>query len=567
MLTNAYRRGKIKFGKIYVHQAILLALCAMPLLILGGFIIYNIASLAVSNSIIAETATVIIASAQVMVFVFALSTLIGSLSMARDSKLIATLPLKKTAVFFARFTKVYLSELALSAYLLVPMLCVYGVGVSHAGYSLSFAYYIAILFIVIVSPLLPLAIASIIIIPVMRLTRFIRLRTTFSTLALLAVVFLIMLLYFVFIPNFISLSNLESLSSSAVVSITQTAGILYPDFVMVNTAIGVNSWVNLGISTAVVVGLFAFIFGLALLLYSQSQNIDETGIKSKSSETKEEKRRSLFASLFITDIKNIFRSPFMAFSTLSSALITPIMGAVYNMGVVAGDIAESMILASVFLMLTILLSGSANFLSIWAFTRDGKSHFMTRSLPIPAKTAVGAKFLLALICNMIIGILLIVMNLAFSILDVVSAVLIPIVTVLFSAGINALEIRADMKDPSLDWTDFEEMKKRGFKGLVPMVLGFVGGAIFILIAVFISFFQSSLGDAGMIALFWGIVTVVSIASSAGLVYTLFSKADELYNDMEERARVNAKANANRIKMATTGKSLFISSKDKGGMLK
>ncbi len=115
-------------------------------------------------------------ASMVMTLFFSIASVIGTLFSANDAELLAALPLRGGAVFFARFLFVYFGELAITLYISLPAFVCYMI-IAGGGALSAIAGVIVLLLL----PALPLAVATVLALLLMRSAVFMRHRETFMT--------------------------------------------------------------------------------------------------------------------------------------------------------------------------------------------------------------------------------------------------------------------------------------------------------------------------------------------------------------------------------------------------
>lgn len=529
-------------GRVKMPQSLIVALCCLPLMIMICVAIATVADLAVKYSLLAEGVVMIITAAQGMVLFFAVPTLTSALYMSGDAGFVSALPLRRSAVFFARLTKVYIGELAITAYLLLPTLYTFAGAAWAAGGVFSPAFYVLVPFITALAPVLPLAIATLLSLPVMWIASFLKKKAFVSTIALVTLYMALFAAYFLLIPNFSSVGDIETLSETVVKAFRQFGEIMYPDKVLACLALGIDPWVNLGISVGVWGGTAALIFALSAVFYKRAVRVNTEFSRGRTAakEEKEGKKRSLLSALIVADLKNIFRYPALALPMCTGVFVSALLTVFFFLTVDAGAAEDGyvalgeMVQTGILLMLGVMLGGS-NYFALMAFTREGKSFYVTRSLPIPAKTAVLAKFVLANVSNVISGVLMFVIIAAFGKISVVNGLLLVLVMTITSAGLNALSIMSDMRRPYFDWNSLYDIQRQNTRMMVPVLIGMAAGAVFLVVSIIVMPYAAVLGAAGAYAIYWSVCFVVAAIAAGALSYLLFDRAEQLYAAMGERS--------------------------------
>ena len=182
------------------------------------------------------------------------------------------------------------------------------------------------------------------------------------------------------------------------------------------------------------------------------------------------------------------------------------------------------------------MNGGSNYLALIPFTREGRQHALIRSLPVSGKKAVLAKFIMATAINVVSVLVTLAVVLGFGKLHYANALMCMLIILALSAGLNSMSIRQDMKHPNFDWKDISDVQRQNSRMIIPMFAGLAIAAAVVFVPMVLSTsFASSLGTAGMYALYWGLVVTLTAGVTAGFTRALFARSEELYEGMRERS--------------------------------
>ncbi|HEY8419538.1 MAG TPA: hypothetical protein VIL03_03800, partial [Clostridia bacterium] len=192
MLKNGLRpdKKKIKDGSI-IAIYIVLAISYLGLLAMGISAIVTVTPMVVQNNLLAEFVTMIYLAGASLVVIFGIISLLTYVYFNKDAEFMASLPVKPGKVFLAKLTIVYLYEFVIFAAAIIPMLITVGIVASQ-----GVIFYLSSLLGVLLVPGFPLAISSIIAIPVMYIVSFFRNKGAFTTIFLLIIYGIIFGAYF-----------------------------------------------------------------------------------------------------------------------------------------------------------------------------------------------------------------------------------------------------------------------------------------------------------------------------------------------------------------------------------
>lgn len=537
LLRNQYRR---KAGKYKISQGMLVAICCLPLEVIICVALHFLTGVTARYGLVPELMNLLVTAAELMIFFFVIQSIITVLYMTDDSAFMSSLPVRPSAVFFARLTQVYISELAIAAYLLFPMLLTVGISAAAAGVAVSPAFYPLTVLIVAVSPLLPLALATLLSLPLMWLSSFFRKRAVFSTVALILLFAVVFTAYFFIVPNFGAVSDIENLSEQTVEFFKTFATVMYPNKVLVEFAMGINVGVNFGIFAAIWIALGGMVLGLSSLFYRRAVT---AGLETSAAATQVRhtvtSRKNQVAALMTNDFKSLIRFPSLAVSSCINIVLAPIMTCVMftvmsadTEGIVPGGMMD----VGMIMLYSVLLNGGTNNVAALAFTREGQSFFISQHLPVSAKSAVAAKFLLASAFTVVGVVPLFVIAVALVKIHIVNALLYVLTLLIACTGLNCLSIYTDMKRPIFDWKNTTDIQKNNFRVMLPFVIGLAIGVIILVLAAVIGPLEAQIGQTGAYAVFWAVVFVITGAICGGCAYVLFDRCEELYAHMAENSQ-------------------------------
>lgn len=532
--------GKKKFVGIIVT-----GLSTLPLLIVICVMLYTLTKSAVGRGIFPQEVTLVVGSAQVITFFFAIHGILSTLYLSEDSQFLASLPVSPTTIFFAKISLVYLNELIISAYVLLPSLLTVALTASSAGYIVFPAFYALIPIIILLTPMLPLAIASVVSMPLMYLSRFFKRRSVVGTVVILILFGALFALYFLIVPEILDTSSVVNLSDGAVSAIVKISNVAYPDKVVIYTALGINPWVNLGISVGIYTGMISFIILISKLFYQKAVSAQAETTKSTITRHREQKRQSHVLALLERDFKSLVRYPGLALSSFMNVILSPIMLIVtyaftdadtFTVLLSAEDsdtIIVQMVITGVAFLYSILLNTGINSTASLAFSRDGKAYYEMKHLPIKPSEIIAEKVIFANIVSAVGIVVLTVIVGAMMRVGVVNTLLFGVIMLIISSGINALSIYIDMLKPNLDWKDTSELQRGNMLILLPYLVCMAIAVVVIVISCIFSATAPIFGEIGSYALFWCITAGVAIAVAVIFNLLLFKRGYRLYEKMGE----------------------------------
>lgn len=550
--------GKRKLTRSTVMMLSLLPMVAVICVMLG-FVAAELTTRYSAMTLI----NAILSAAQLFILFMSLPAMMSTLYAAEDAAFLSALPVRPTAVFFAKLLLVYVGALKIAAILLFPSLLTVSVTYAAAGNSMSYAFFPLILLIILAAPMLPIFIVVLFSMPVMWIGSRLKGRATVKTVFSLLFYIILMAGYMVLV-FFINTQGMGQngniVSDAALDGLRLLSDVMYPNTVLVSMCLGIDPAVNFGIFLAIWTGLTATTVLFAMLFY---RRISTRRAESRAEEGKgapSYKRHRLVISLVKKDLITVMRDPSAAMGTFSNIVLAPIVMVVMFF-FIRGDgdramsefSAEMMMRGIVMLYPVIFLAGT-NMVAMTAYSREGESFFIAKALPIPARTSVNAKLLFSLLSAGAAIAVIFVISAALYRIDIASSLAMVAASLLFCAGSGALHIYFDIKKGNVHWKSQSDMRAGaagGISALIPMLLSILPAIGFVVAGVFLAGLEDSLGRAGTVALYWGLILVVAGAVAAAGLYILYEKGVPLYDKIGENRA------AARERLPRIGKNGFL----------
>ena len=550
--------GKRKLTRSTVMMLSLLPMVAVICVMLG-FVAAELTTRYSAMTLI----NAILSAAQLFILFMSLPAMMSTLYAAEDAAFLSALPVRPTAVFFAKLLLVYVGALKIAAILLFPSLLTVSVTYAAAGNSMSYAFFPLILLIILAAPMLPIFIVVLFSMPVMWIGSRLKGRATVKTVFSLLFYIILMAGYMVLV-FFINTQGMGQngniVSDAALDGLRLLSDVMYPNTVLVSMCLGIDPAVNFGIFLAIWTGLTAATVLFAMLFY---RRISTRRAESRAEEKKgapSYKRHRLVISLVKKDLITVMRDPSAAMGTFSNIVLAPIVMVVMFF-FIRGDgdramsefSAEMMMRGIVMLYPVIFLAGT-NMVAMTAYSREGESFFIAKALPIPARTSVNAKLLFSLLSAGAAIAVIFVISAALYRIDIASSLAMVAASLLFCAGSGALHIYFDIKKGNVHWKSQSDMRAGaagGISALIPMLLSILPAIGFVVAGVFLAGLEDSLGRVGTVALYWGLILVVAGAVAAAGLYILYEKGVPLYDKIGENRA------AARERLPRIGKNGFL----------
>ena len=544
--------GKRKLTRSTVMMLSLLPMVAVICVMLG-FVASELTTRYSAMTLI----NAILSAAQLFILFMSLPAMMSTLYAAEDAAFLSALPVRPTAVFFAKLLLVYVGALKIAAILLFPSLLTVSVTYAAAGNSMSYAFFPLILLIILAAPMLPIFIVVLFSMPVMWIGSRLKGRATVKTVFSLLFYIILMAGYMVLV-FFINTQGMGQngniVSDAALDGLRLLSDVMYPNTVLVSMCLGIDPAVNFGIFLAIWTGLTAATVLFAMLFY---RRISTRRAESRAEEKKDApsyKRHRLVISLVKKDLITVMRDPSAAMGTFSNIVLAPIVMVVMfffirgNGDRAMSEFSAEMMMRGIVMLYPVIFLAGTNMVAMTAYSREGESFFVAKALPIPARTSVNAKLLFSLLSAGAALAVIFVISAALYRIDIASSLAMVAASLLFCAGSGALHIYFDIKKGNVHWKSQSDMRAGaagGISALIPMLLSILPAIGFVVAGVFLAGLEDSLGRAGTVALYWGLILVVAGAVAAAGLYILYEKGVPLYDKIGEN-RAAAKERLPRI---------------------
>lgn len=426
--------------------------------------------------------TLSIVAIQLVVLIMGLFLVISTFYFSNDLSILVPLPLKPSHIFTGKLATVMINEYLTAALFFVPTVIAY---TRFAGGSLS--YWLTLVIVFLLLPLLPLSIASVLALGLMKVINR-RHRDTLMVIGSLLLVTLSLGLNFFIQANVgNNPAALEELLTSRY-GLIETVGSRFPGSVWATKAIALagsaTGWLNLGLFAAIAVIALLFLMAISeRLFFAGLIGGDEVIRKNKQlSQAQWEAKtlpRSVFAALFWREWKLFLRTPIFALNGFLGALIMPVAIIMPLIAQGGGQLAEVMTVlqaepgstfAALAVAAIIILLGAMNTIASTSISREGKLFYISKMIPVPAETQARAKLTHAFV-GTLVSIVPITAVYIFllkpGLLNVLAALLIGLSGSLLGLAVG---LYIDMRWPRLHWTNPQQAVKNNFNAILPMFL-------------------------------------------------------------------------------------------------
>lgn len=522
--SNVPRKENSSGEKSKLPQGAKLALAFSPLLLMVCAVLVFLCTNLKNINELALIITAIVAITQIITLFLSIYGVINTLYESKDTPFLSTLPIRPSAVFFAKFALTYVEAFKLSTFIIMPLSLTCAISYNIASGQMFYAFYPLVLSVLAFAPILPLFVVTLFSMPIVWLGSYFKGRPTLKS--ILSIVFYIVLtcayMVIVFFMNTTGLGQEGdiALSSGAISSLLTLSYVFYPDKALVNFVLGIDFGKNLGISAAIIIGMIVVMLVLSMLFYRRITIKNAEGVKASEVKGTSLKQKGIVASLIKKDVSAIMRSSSLAMSSFANLILAPIFivlmyfitGFKENVDDMSALTLEMLGIGFV-IMYSMIFLGGANMLANIAYTREGKSFFATKSLPISAKDSIKSKLLLAVIAAAVMLIPIMLIELLLYKIDVVCTLFTGIDVMMLVVGVCSLGILFDMKKGNIYWETSRDLSTASHNNTYQIISTFVAiiPAIIIFTAgILLSVFANTLGEVVVKVIYFLIATILSV---------------------------------------------------------
>ncbi|HZX21074.1 MAG TPA: hypothetical protein VFF25_01660 [Clostridia bacterium] len=432
-------------------------------------------------------------AAQVIVFVLGLLYVMSKYYFSNDLSLLIPLPVKPSYILGSKFVTLMFSEYLTSLPIILPFIFIYGTRGGEGG-----VYWIYSFLLILMLPVIPLVLASILVMFFMKYTNIGRKKDLIRTLS--AVFFIVLMIYVQLKINTITQKALLQ-GDDFLVNLVKDSNLLVK-----NLGLGFppSMWASLSLSnylkitglgnllTFVGVGVLSFI---VMILLSEGLFFDGLigNIEVSASKGKTGRKLSIrdsavqtkpYLALAKKEITMLFKTPIYLFNSIGGVIAVPIIMVMTTVAGGGGDtdsIVKFIETKPEFVALVgigfITAMGMLNSIGPTTFSREGKNFWIQRVLPIKARDQIIGR-VLSSIAIQVLGLIALLGALAFVIrLRLSTIVLIAMLGLLGSIPMTQIGMVIDIIRPSLTWANPQQAMKQNFNVLFGMGLGtlYAGG--------------------------------------------------------------------------------------------
>ena len=369
----------------------------------------------------------------------------------KDKAIILRLPLKSSTIFLSKFIVTYLLAIFAGAIIIIPANIIFYVAIG----DFSILYIVGTLFNILFFPIVPFLLATILLVPYIKVLNFFRDRQLLTLIVYVALLSGGFYLYSKLLDIFRTLLETGNISI-----LNNLANYAYPINFLADISLGLNSLVAYLVIIGVIIVAFIGSVLLAKVLFNHTL-YTSTGHVDRIYKTKL-KARKPFISLLRKEFLLTYRDNGNLFSYFAIALAMPLMvfasftlfrDLLYNAIGLRIDFVLGLLLLFVFVVLT-------NTYSSTNISREGIAFLKSKAFPYSAKKIFLAKVVFAFVISSIVTIVASIIIICFSNMKALEIVVLILSGIMFSLSQILLGTKMDLNKANLTLNSYEIAKKQ-----------------------------------------------------------------------------------------------------------
>lgn len=532
------KEKKKRWEPILVALAIIIGIC--PLIALYSIMMLGVFNTGLTLNQPEIVLTVSFLLGQIIVLIFGIFYVMGTLYFANDMNILVPLPLKPYEVLGSKIAVVMINEYMTLLPILLPPVIIYG-----AGMKQNLFYWVKAIAIILASPVIPLILDAIFILIIMRFVNVRRNKDLFAVLGGFFGIFIAIVIN-VITQRMPSENEEEFLRNLLVgnIELIDLIGSKFPPSLWATRALS-----QTGVSGVFYLLLFIIVSSLMFVLlmwlsnrifYKSLLSGQEVSRKNKRLSTSEAERKfskatSPAVSIFRREWKILLRTPVYMLNGLSGVIIAPVFIAIMFLSQKSDDMQElfellkqpgmSLILTLIALAAVLFTSG-VNVVASTAVSREGQTFWISKIIPVSPRQQVMGKFLNSYSVSLL-GVIVMsaVMTILFA-LPVTRFIVMVIIGAAGSVPMTALSLLVDVLNPKLTWNNPQEAMKQNMNGLLGSLISFA--IMGILAAAAVPMALAELSEW----IIYGAVLLICVVISVPSLLGLFKAAERRYQKLE-----------------------------------
>lgn len=478
-------------------------------------------------------------ASQLVILIFGIFYIISVFYFSNDMGILIPMPIRPGKVLGVKFITILLSEYLIALPMLLPAFIIYGTG-SWQG----ILYWIKGLILVLTAPILPLVIAALFVVLLMR---FINIRKGKDLMVVIGSLFGLMAgLGINFFTQNLPQGSEEEFIKHMIESNTaliESIGNKFPPSIWATLALTLRGWhgwayflLFVGLSFLLVILLYWIGNHFFYRGYLTGQEIrrKNKAISQQDMQKRISRASSPFLALLKREWRLFMRTPIYMMNGLAGMIMFPIFlimpfltksDELTEAFGYAKDPEYALIVTLVFLGI-MLFASSINMVSCTSISREGATFWISKVIPVAPKDQILAKLAHSSILSLVGLIIMAIPLYAFFNISLIHLTILIILGLLANGLINILGLMVDLLRPKLSWNDPQEAIKQNLNVFFSLLASLLIMAILAVASIVLIVAQ--------VNQFWvyAVLALIIIVLSVPALFGLFALAKTRYKSIE-----------------------------------
>ncbi|HZJ56638.1 MAG TPA: hypothetical protein VFD89_00145 [Clostridia bacterium] len=478
-------------------------------------------------------------ASQLVILIFGIFYIISVFYFSNDMGILIPMPIRPGKVLGVKFITILLSEYLIALPMLLPAFIIYG-----AGSWQGILYWIKGLILVLTAPILPLVIAALFVVLLMR---FINIRKGKDLMVVIGSLFGLMAgLGINFFTQNLPQGSEEEFIKHMIESNTaliESIGNKFPPSIWATLALTLRGWhgwayflLFVGLSFLLVILLYWIGNHFFYRGYLTGQEIrrKNKAISQQDMQKRISRASSPFLALLKREWRLFMRTPIYMMNGLAGMIMFPIFlimpfltksDELTEAFGYAKDPEYALIVTLVFLGI-MLFASSINMVSCTSISREGATFWISKVIPVAPKDQILAKLAHSSILSLVGLIIMAIPLYAFFNISLIHLTILIILGLLANGLINILGLMVDLLRPKLSWNDPQEAIKQNLNVFFSLLASLLIMAILAVASIVLIVAQ--------VNQFWvyAVLALIIIVLSVPALFGLFALAKTRYKSIE-----------------------------------
>ncbi|MCM1289067.1 MAG: hypothetical protein NC132_00155 [Corallococcus sp.] len=560
LFVQQYRMKPFESKRRKISTIVLLcivALCFLPLIIGVAIVTYYMGKLGGPDE---GVCAMLVLMCQGLVVLFGLPSVMTNIFNGKDADKLLCLPVKANTIFLAKLLVVYVNEVITSVFSILIILLPYAIGAQA-----SFGFYLMMPFAVLLIPMLPLFVGCLVAMPFSALFSRLKNGSVWKTVIQVVFYLLVMGLYIWVMyqlgfmtdnggDSYFPSQDLAQQMIAQLKSVAKNMVYVHPDMMLATSMLSVT------FGTGAITFFLSFLenfalFGLVVLVaypfykWILASSLESAGGSSRRKKATDGqlqvKNRGVLKELIYTDFKRVVRNAQMGFQAFAGIIMMPllvvIMYFIMNRDLESGlttiealsSNASYHIIAPLAIVAYMSLIGlGTNSLGLYPISRENKSLYLLKSLPISFSKILLAKVVLATGVMLVCDLLTCIMAVLLFRIEWYFGIIMMCAMALLGFGGMCVTTLLDLKAPRLGWTNFNQGLKNARNSWIAMLIGLICAAVMAAVAtLFVIWFVKTLSWVAIV-LMWVMLLGLAFAFAAVAYHVMVTRAQQCFEKIE-----------------------------------